>query len=450
MPLEYAIETINLLVIMYLLVVVVWYRPNIDLRTVKEEGKKVSGGWRRWKAKTPKDCPACQSGMQLTIRPIRREVKPWGERKSGRGRKKTIQTEGHACLNSRCEYYGIRDEQVHALVGNGKRGARSDIQTLKCQSCESSFSVRRNTPLYYLKTHPDRAAVCLWLLAEGVDISVLVRFTGHVDGTVARWLRRAGEHSKALHDLLFVEMDVEYVQVDELYAPVAGNKRKSWLWVAIEPVSKIIPAVHLGARKTEDAYEFVHELKTHLAEGSIPAITSDGLRAYFYAITAHFGSWAGKTWVVSSLLVYGQMVKRRYKRKGDDEPYIITRMKWGKRWQLFERLQELGFRELIQTAFVERINLTMRQGIAPLSRKTWSLARSQESLLIHVEWWRGFYHFARPHQSLRLRVPGLTRRYRERTPAMAAGMTDHVWTVGELLSLPLVYEEVTVRPMIAG
>ena len=92
----------------------------------------------------------------------------------------------------------------------------------------------------------------------------------------------------------------------------------------------------------------------------------------------------------------------------------------------------------------------MRQGIAPLSRKTWSLAKSQESLLIHVEWWRGFYHFARPHQSLRLRVPGLKRRYRERTPAMAAGMTDHVWTVGELLSLPLVYEEVAVSPMIAG
>jgi len=417
---------------------------------VGEEGKKRGSGWRRWKAKTPKDCPACQSGLQLAIRPIRREVKPWLEWKSKRGRKKTIQTQGHACLNEGCEYYGIRDEQVHALVGNGKRGARSDIQTLKCQSCGSSFSTRRNTPLYYLKTNPERVEVCLWLLAEGVDISVLVRFTGHVDGTVARWLKRAGEHSKALHELLFVEMDVGYVQVDELYAPVAGNKRKSWLWVAIEPVSKIIPAVHLGARKTEDAYEFVHELKTHLTEDCIPAITSDGLRAYFYAITAHFGSWAGKTWVVNSLLTYGQMVKRRNKRKGDGEPYIITRMKCGKRWQLFERLQELGFRELIQTAFIERINLTMRQGIAPLSRRTWSLAKSQESLLIHVEWWRGFYHFARPHQSLRLRVPGLTRRYQERTPAMAAGMTDHVWTVGELLSLPLVYEEVTVSPMIAG
>jgi len=103
-------------------------------------------------------------------------------------------------------------------------------------------------------------------------------------------------------------------------------------------------------------------------------------------------------------------------------------------------LRELGFRETIQTAFIERVNLTIRQGIAPLSRRTWSLAKSQESLLIHVHWWRSFYHFSRPHQSLRIKVPGLKRRYQERTPAMAAGFTDHVWAVGELLSLPLVFE----------
>jgi hypothetical protein len=57
-----------------------------------------------------------------------------------------------------------------------------------------------------------------------------------------------------------------------------------------------------------------------------------------------------------------------------------------------------------------------------------------------VHWWRGFYHFSRPHQSLRVKVSGLKRRYQERTPAMAAGFTDHIWTVGELLSLPLVFE----------
>ena len=135
--------------------------------------------------------------------------------------------------------------------------------------------------------------------------------------------------------------------------------------MAIEPVAKIIPAVHLGGRTKEDAYQFVHALKLRLAEDCIPAFTSDGLPACCYAITAHFGEWVGNTR---------------------------------------------------------------------------SLAKSKESLLIHVHWWRGYYHFARAHQSLRLRVLELKRRYRERTPAMAAGFTDHIWSVGELLSLPLVFE----------
>lgn len=440
MLLTHTIEIVYLLMIICLLGILIWHHPPLNPRPANKKANS-NDKTRKWKAKTPHDCPACQAGLSLTIRPIRREANPWHECKCSRGRKKTIQTQGYACLNPACDYHGITDASVHALVGNGKRGLRSDIQTLKCQCCGSSFSTRRITPLYYLKTHPDRVAMCLWLLAEGLDLSVLVRYTGHVDGTLARWLQRAGVHGEHLHSLLFINLQTPYLQLDELYAPVAGNKRKSWLWVAIEPLTKIIPAIYLGGRKTEDGYHFVHQMKLHLAQDCIPAITSDGLRAYFYAITAHFGHWAGKSWVVSKLLLYGQLVKRRNKRKNDG-PYTITRMQWGLRSLLFERLQALNFNEIIQTAFIERINLTIRQCIAPLQRKTWSLAKSQNALLLHVHWWQAFYHFVRPHQSLRLRVPGLTRRYQPRSPAMAAGLTDHIWSVRELLSLPLIFEEV--------
>jgi transposase-like protein len=172
--------------------------------------------------------------------------------------KKGIRTHGHACPNPDCPYFGVIDKQVHVLVGNGKRGKYGHIQTFRCQRCQTTFSSRRNTPLYYLKTHPDRIEMCLWLLAEGVDVSVLCpwqfalancfkkplsgfSFTGHVDATLTRWLTRAGTHSDHLHNLLFVQLNLTYLQVDELHAPVAGNRRKSWLWVAIEPVTKIIP-----------------------------------------------------------------------------------------------------------------------------------------------------------------------------------------------------------------
>jgi transposase-like protein len=174
----------------------------------------------------------------------------------------------------------VTDEAV-PLVGNGKRGKLGHIQALKCQCCRTNFSSRCNRPLYHLKTQPDWIEMCLWLLVEGMDISVLVRFTGHVDATLSRWLTRAGLHSENLHTLLFVQMDLAYLQLGEWHAPVAGNKWKSWLWGAIEPVTKIIPAVHLGARADADAYHFGHDLRLRLADGCIPAITSDGLRAYF-------------------------------------------------------------------------------------------------------------------------------------------------------------------------
>jgi IS1 family transposase/transposase-like protein len=439
MQLLSSVEHLALLILVFAVSCLLWLRYHEWQGQAKKKDKK-TGKPRQWRPKSPSECPACQSGLQLSIQPIRREVRPWRECKSSRGRKKRIRTQGHACPNPACRYFGITDEAVHALVGNGKRGKQGHIQAFKCQCCRTNFSSRRNTPLYHLKTHPDRVEMCLWLLAEGMDISVLVRFTGHVDATLSRWLTRAGVHSENLHTLLFVQLDLAYLQLDELHAPVAGNKRKSWLWVAIEPVSKIIPAIHLGGRTDADAYHFVHDLRLRLADDCIPAITSDGLRAYFFAITAHFGEWVGGIWVVSQLLAYGQLVKQRGKKRSDGQPFTFTRMKWGQRWQLFQTLKEQGFRETIQTAFIERINLTIRQGIAPLSRRTWSLARSQDSLLIHVHWWRGFYHFARVHESLRVKVPGLKRRYRERTPAMAAGFTDHIWTVGELLSLPLVFE----------
>jgi hypothetical protein len=97
-------------------------------------------------------------------------------------------------------------------------------------------------------------------------------------------------------------------------------------------------------------------------------------------------------------------------------------------------------RYLIQTAFIERVNLTFRQGVSALSRRTWAYAQSERHLLLHCEWlihvtW--IFLLVRAHESLRLPVPGLKRRYRQRTPAMALGLTDHIWEVSDLLHYPV-------------
>jgi Arc/MetJ-type ribon-helix-helix transcriptional regulator len=183
-----------------------------------------------------------------------------------------------------------------------------------------------------------------------------------------------------------------------------------------------------------------HDLKDRLDPACVPSFMTDGLWAYFYALTAHFGRWfrpkRARTdhWAVDEEFRHGQLVKRKERRT---LKYAIHRMAWGKRSELFDVLEANGFRRVIQTAFVERLNLTFRRCIAALARQTWSLV-SEQPLLYHAEWFRLYYHLARPHAALREPVPGLTGKYRDRTPAMALGITDRVLTVGDILRTPLI------------
>lgn len=280
----------------------------------------------------------------------------------------------------------------------------------------------------------------LWFLAEGVDVSVLVRFTGHADATVARWLERMGRHSQGWHNVLFRNLVLRLVQMDELYTRVRATASAAWLWLVIDPVSKAIPALHVGGRTKDDAFAVVHDLKERLDPASVPAVTTDGLRSYFYALTAHFGRWIrpGKArtdqWQTSEELHYGQLVKRKEKGR---TTHTHTRMVWGKGSSLLARLREAGLRPLIQTAFVERVNLTFRQSVAALSRRTWAYAQTEQHLLLHCEWFRLYYHLVRAHELLAQEVPGLKRRFHARSPAMALKLTDHLWTVRDLLHHPV-------------
>ncbi len=399
-------------------------------------------GKRRLKARSPEDCPACQSRQGLrgvNSRP-NREVRSWGEVKGKGGRKKQSSTEGYACPNSACRYHGIRDQAIHALVLQEKRGQTGAIWRLRCQACGKRFSERHDTVLARLKTPPERIELVLTLLAEGVDISVVVRVFGHCEETVVRGLERAGDHAALLHDLYFRDLAIDHLQVDELYAKVRQAPDKHWLWAVIDPRPKIVPSVWFGKRTTADAQHFVHDVVGRLAADCVPLFTTDGLRQYFWALTAHFGFWRllprhrKPTWFVHPDLLYGQLKKFRVYRK---LKYVVTAGLCGTRQMIRERLQSLGYSGTINTAYIERFNLTLRQMVAPLTRKTWSLAQSPEHLMRHVEWARAYYHFARVHSSLTLGTD-IPKAQRERTPAMAAGLTDHRWRVLDLLSTPLV------------
>jgi hypothetical protein len=198
------------------------------------------------------------------------------------------------------------------------------------------------------------------------------------------------------------------------------------------------------------AHRLIHSLRQILAPGCVPLFTSDGLNLYFYALTAHFGQWLASgrrgrnwhRWQVESSLIYGQVKKSYQRRKLVQVTHV---MRLGTEDALKVALQHLGLSGRLNTAFIERVNLTIRHGIAALARRTWATAQQSPHLLAHLEWWRAYYHFVRPHASLRVRLvqprerggKRLAQRYRQRTPAMAAGKTNRRWTAGEVLCSPL-------------
>jgi transposase InsO family protein len=138
----------------------------------------------------------------------------------------------------------------------------------------------------------------------------------------------------------------------------------------------------------------------------------------------------------------GKSRNARRRRRLVGVTYVL---RCGTRAAMGSALRGLGLSGKLTTAFVERLNLTLRQSVAALIRRTWSTMQEAPQLLLHLEWWRAYYHFVRPHGSLRVRLSqplprgGKRRpqRYRQRTPAMAAGVTSQRWTVREVLTLPL-------------
>ncbi len=180
---------------------------------------------------------------------------------------------------------------MHALVGDGLHHGADTIQYLRCQACHTKISVRRNTPMSALKTPVRRVEEVVTATSEGVDVAAASRIFTHDERTIQRWLTRMAAHSQRLHNRFFPDLVCQHLQLDELVTKLRGLKEHIFIWVALEAQTKIIPVIHIGRRKREDAMQFVHEVWQRLAPGAPPVFTTDGLWLYYYALTAHFGQW---------------------------------------------------------------------------------------------------------------------------------------------------------------
>ncbi|HEY7123469.1 MAG TPA: hypothetical protein VH540_05920 [Ktedonobacterales bacterium] len=152
-----------------------------------------------------------------------------------------VNTEGAACPNRACPYFGISDAEVHAVVSDGRHGKVERIQRWRCQACQTCFSARLHTPMYRLKTPSRQVALVLGALAEGLDVSAAERIFGFRHATITRWLLSAGAHVQTLQERTFCQLEIAHVQLDELRTRLRSHTQVLWLWVAIDPISKCIP-----------------------------------------------------------------------------------------------------------------------------------------------------------------------------------------------------------------
>jgi IS1 family transposase len=282
------------------------------------------------------------------------------------------------------------------LFGDGKYGHAEQIQTFRGPACRTTFTSRRTTPFYRLKT-PSRAGSqwCSQRLSEGLDPSAAERVFGFRQATITIWLTRAGEHAQTMHEHFFSHLHLPHLQLDELRTRLRSTKQILWLPLAIDPLTTILPVLALGPRTQHMAHRVIHSLRQILAPGCLPLFTSDGLNLSFSAITAHFGRWLQlgrrgrnvRRWQVEPSLIYGQ-VKKSYRRRKLVQGTHMMRLLTEDALQL--ALQHLGFSGGLNTAFIERVNVTVRHGRAALARRTWATSQQSPHLLAHLEWWRAY------------------------------------------------------------
>lgn len=302
---------------------------------------------------------------------------------------------------------------------------RKGNQRFQCMGCRKTFSERPAKPLNEMRLPLDKAIVVLKHLADGCSVRATVRLTGIAKGTVLALLLAVGEKCERLMATRFNGLPVNDVQADEIWGFIGmkektkGRKRiisdelgDAYCFVAFERDSKLILAWHLGRRDAYDTTLFMENLNQSTS-GRFQ-LSTDGWQAYPQAVEMVF----------EEPVDYAQIIKQYGKLKDDHKyspPQVIG----------VDRVCCQGTPDpnRICTSHVERSNLNMRMNNRRLTRLTNGFSKKWVNHRAALALYFAYYDFCRPHGTLTKDGDG-----QKTTPAMQAGVSDHPWTVNELLT----------------
>jgi IS1 family transposase len=377
-----------------------------------------------------------------------------------RGRRRQVDTSTHFCPNPDCAYRG--------WVGWGNLRANGHPsggpwRQLLCVACRRYFLETLGT-LFHGKRAPVELIVrVIACLAEGLGIRGTARVFEVDPNTVLQWLVEAADQLRAFSRYVLHDVRVRQVQLDELFALLSAVKdgavseveaiehleqSPQWVWVAMDPESKLLLAIDVGHRTLAMAQRVVHQVAQVLAPDCAPLFLTDGFREYMTALLTHYGHWVQPPrrqdkgpypkprWMPLPGLLYAQVVKTIRRRR---LVAVKPRMVFGTLEAVNQLLAPLGCQ--INTSFVERINLTIRQHVAAVGRRVSTLCKGEDGLRQQLSLFQTYHNFCLPHASVRQPLPqplptngtGSAKLWHSCTPAMAAGLTDHVWSLREVL-----------------
>jgi transposase-like protein len=315
-------------------------------------------------------------------------------------------------------------------TGQGNIGihSRKDKRFL-CTECHKTFSATKGTALYRLRTAAETVTLVVTLLAHGCPPQAIVAAFGFDERTVRRWMGRGGVQGQAVQEYLVEQpRDLGQVQADEIRVKKQGGI--VWMALAMMVATRLWLAGEVSEHRD---LPLIRRLLERVRRCALPRpllFCTDGLCAYIRAIRETFRDavWTGvrgrpqlRPW---RNVCIAQVVKRYAQRRVVEVERCIVDGTPARVETLRRRSQGNG---VINTAYIERLNATFRERLAALTRRGRALARCTRTLQEGMYLIGTIYNFCTPHASL-THAGGTT------TPAMAAGITDHCWSVHELLS----------------
>jgi len=307
----------------------------------------------------------------------------------------------------------------------------------RCKACGKSFSERTGTAYWALKKSESLMTVVITLLAYGCPSAAIVAAFGLDARTVQAWQAKAGKQSWAVHEATIgrKQWDLVHVQADEIKVRMQGGLL--WITMALMVSTRLWLAVSFDRVRSKTMIVDCLKQVARCALCRPMLLAVDGMNMYQTALKKAFGAKhpVGKQgrlkWVEWGNVVLTQVVKARGNQAGNVEQVVAI----GTAQQAADLRQRSKGGSAINSSFIERFNATIRQRLAPLARRSRNTLKVSQRLEAQVYLMGTVYNFCSYHQSLTVALYITEKRKHRvpRTPAMAAALTDHRWTIEELL-----------------